>query len=505
MLVHYYYSGSIPGIRSEKETPIAYSQEVIDMKQFRLPFFLTLFFCIVLCFSVSVEAQIGPDRGEAFKVQGDIDPYEVTLYRSAGYADPIGTWKLSPGMRMLKIPDIGGTPRSMLLGSKVRALLFPRSDFSALLGQDFVYRDPFPYIKVLNSTPDLQYTGESLIIHRKDISDFIGVYLLSGPSDTSAGEFYPLPEKADESAIIYHKISYGGPFIVEFIHGGADTGLAMQWSPNSRSLYEMEVNITSDNGVTLRLPDPDGYSIIKGYPFDLAKYKVGRISSMYIQYKGPYTAQSYLDISRERAPAAPDSVPAEPSLSAAAVNVAGTWQSGAGAVYEFQQKGATFTWTSAALGQQGSGAVNGKAVTTQWTGSGGSGSATGQITQINSAGLASCIEWNNGVSFIRPLDRLVGSTTLVPAEQLQSAVVDVSGPWKGPMGAAYQFTQNGAQFSWTVALTGEKATGTMTGMDVTAQWSGPVGQGSAKGTIAKVDPGGRASRIEWSNGVVFVR
>jgi len=247
------------------------------MKTFRLPFFLTLFFCFVLCFSVSVEAQIGPDRGEPPKVQGDIDPYEVTLYQGQSYNNPIGTWKLSPGMRMLKIPNIGGSPNSILLGSRVGVLLFPVADFYARLDPDFVYRSPYTYMRVANSTPRLQYTGESLIVHRKDISDFLGVYILSGKS---SGQFYPLPEKASDSAIIYNKLYYGGPFILEFIHGGVAKGMVMGPSPNPPSIYDMAVTVTSSNGVTLELPNPN----INVYPYVLAQYKIEQISSMKIQY-----------------------------------------------------------------------------------------------------------------------------------------------------------------------------------------------------------------------------
>jgi hypothetical protein len=137
------------------------------MKKSCLPIIMTLFFCLVLSISVSAEAQIGPGRGEPPKVQGEIDPYEVTLYRQQSYANPIKTWKLSPGMRMMKIPNIGDNPNSILLGSKVGALLFPAIDFSARLGKDFAYQSPYPYMRVAYSTPSLQYTGESLIIHRK--------------------------------------------------------------------------------------------------------------------------------------------------------------------------------------------------------------------------------------------------------------------------------------------------------------------------------------------------
>jgi hypothetical protein len=387
-------------------------EEVKDMKKMNHPFFFTLFFCLMLCFSIPAEAQTPPER--ATQVQGDIDPYEVTLYRGTSYLNPIATWKLAPGMRMLKIPNIGDNPNSILLGSKVGALLFPATDFSARLGQAYAYRSPYPYMKVANSTPLLQYTGESLIIHRKDISDFLGVYLRSAPSDSSRGQFYPLPEKASESAIIYQKMPYGGPFILEFIHGGSAKDMAMLPSPNPPSIYDMVVNITSDNGVTLTLPDPK----INVYPYFLAQYKVGQISSMKIQYKGPYTAQSYLDVplKAQRAPAAPDppiirsqgpttgqtpTAVRAPAAPDPIPGVSGKWNSSIGFIYNITQERDQFAWTVTNRDERGQGVVKGSDVTASWKGQQGSGSSQGKITAMDPNSKATKIDWDNGVRFYR--------------------------------------------------------------------------------------------------------
>jgi len=73
------------------------------------------------------------------------------------------------------------------------------------------------------------------------------------------------------------------------------------------------------------------------------------------------------------------------------------------------------------------------------------------------------------------------------------------------MGMIYQFTQNGSQFAWSVQATGEKATGTISGAELTVAWTNALGSGTAKGKIAAKDAAGRATRIEWDNGVVFSR
>ncbi len=131
-------------------------------------------------------------------------------------------------------------------------------------------------------------------------------------------------------------------------------------------------------------------------------------------------------------------------------------------------------------------------ITTQWTGGGG-GALNGKITEVDAAGAARRIEWENGVAFFRK------EGAAAPA------VVDLSGAWKGHMNMTYQFTQNNSQFTWFVEATGEKAQGTIAGDMLTVEWTNPLGSGTAKGKIAAKDAAGRATRIEWDNGVVFSR
>ncbi len=85
------------------------------------------------------------------------------------------------------------------------------------------------------------------------------------------------------------------------------------------------------------------------------------------------------------------------------------------------------------------------------------------------------------------------------------AVPSLAGNWKGFMGMTFAFSQNGSQFTWFVEATGEQAKGTIAGDALTVVWTGIQGGGSAKGKIAAKDATGRATRIEWDNGVVFSR
>lgn len=88
-------------------------------------------------------------------------------------------------------------------------------------------------------------------------------------------------------------------------------------------------------------------------------------------------------------------------------------------------------------------------------------------------------------------------------EPVQTAAI--GGTWTA-MNTVYTITQSGKTFTWTnPGLGGETATGTIDGADVKASWKGGMfGPGSGTARVV-TDAGGRATRIEWSNGVVFVR
>lgn len=76
------------------------------------------------------------------------------------------------------------------------------------------------------------------------------------------------------------------------------------------------------------------------------------------------------------------------------VSIAGRWNNGS---YEISQNGSTFTWITP-NGEKGEGFINGKSVSVKWTGGG---SATGNVTQVDSSGRGTRIEWSNGVVFAR--------------------------------------------------------------------------------------------------------
>jgi len=274
--------------------------------------YVTIFF-----FTISAKAQAPPERD--IKVPGDIDPYEVTIYRDRNYNNPINKWKLQPGMRMLKIPKLGHIPYSILLGNKVGVILFPNEDFCSTLKQESAYEVNFgseniptkfylvPYFEFKASNPAISYNTKafyrcSLIIYRIDIKDILGVYLISG---NYRGQFYPLPENANDSAIIYHKIPQGGPFELKIIAGGNAMFL---YPPTSHpNQYDIQITVKSVNGIERKLPGPNNQSV----KFDLNKLGISQISSIKLQYKGPLDGQAYLNLAPKKHRAPPAMAPHE--------------------------------------------------------------------------------------------------------------------------------------------------------------------------------------------------
>jgi hypothetical protein len=80
------------------------------------------------------------------------------------------------------------------------------------------------------------------------------------------------------------------------------------------------------------------------------------------------------------------------------VNISGLWGSNIGAQYRITQSGDSFQWVvvQGTQTETGNGTVNGHNVSASWSGTNGSGSASGVI-----AGSLNTIEWSNGAIFMR--------------------------------------------------------------------------------------------------------
>lgn len=80
------------------------------------------------------------------------------------------------------------------------------------------------------------------------------------------------------------------------------------------------------------------------------------------------------------------------------INISGLWGSNVGASYRITQSGNSFRWVvvQGTQTETGNGSVNGNNVSASWSGTNGSGSASGVIT-----GNLKTIEWNNGAIFMK--------------------------------------------------------------------------------------------------------
>ncbi len=91
------------------------------------------------------------------------------------------------------------------------------------------------------------------------------------------------------------------------------------------------------------------------------------------------------------------------------------------------------------------------------------------------------------------------------ARDAEPSCIQLAGRWNSTIGVVYDVTQDGSTFRWNVAegrAQGQIGSGSIAGTSVKVSWT-PPGAGTAQGTVTAA--GGRATRIEWSNGVVFVR
>jgi len=83
------------------------------------------------------------------------------------------------------------------------------------------------------------------------------------------------------------------------------------------------------------------------------------------------------------------------------VDISGLWHSSIGLVYEINQNGNQFNWIVHNKNQPGSGNINGKELFVKWKEGNMTNSTRGIVKEMNPEGLATIIEWDNGVTFFR--------------------------------------------------------------------------------------------------------
>lgn len=88
--------------------------------------------------------------------------------------------------------------------------------------------------------------------------------------------------------------------------------------------------------------------------------------------------------------------------------------------------------------------------------------------------------------------------------------ISIAGTWNSNIGYIYEFVQTGMSFTWTVSnqpALNERGQGSLTEAGkINASWTNAnASDGKADGTVFALDSNGRATRITWSNGVLFER
>jgi len=447
------------------------------MKSLRYLYIFTLLFFTVLFHSICLTLAVA----EQYVTGGAVDPYEVTLFSSNNYSKPMASVRMPPGVRMLKIPQINGQPLSISVGSKVGVILFPDIDYSSRKkvpsDHDWSGHDRdwklVPYFMFYSSTPTIDYSVYqhqtnfdrcSMIVHRTDVKDILGVFLHSD----EWGQFLPLPEKPSEIGITYSKIVSGSHFKIEFVGGGRHAAFSLIGG-EPPSLGDLDVTIKSSTGSTVRLPDPNKQSIT----YDLHAYGIQQIASIQFLYKGPIKAQAY-DLPQH----VKSTMPEQDRKHLTAPE-------------------ASDTPKSAAIGT---------AVTTP---------AAKQVTRIPPpappAAPATTTPAPTKVVRVPPPASVPPPTTVArtaaPAAVTPAApaVPDVSGQWKSSVNRVYNIKQTNNRFQWTVVNDTEVGEGVVSEKDIYASWKGKMGPGSINGKITSVDSKGKATQILWNNGVWFNR
>lgn len=97
----------------------------------------------------------------------------------------------------------------------------------------------------------------------------------------------------------------------------------------------------------------------------------------------------------------------------------------------------------------------------------------------------------------------VGVVQLPPSALGQAAKIE--GTYGSNLGIDFTLRQDGERFTWELPQLLQRAEGTIRGINLEVRWTDPNGQGEATGRVIESDAQGRATRIEWSNGVVMTR
>ncbi len=302
-----------------------------------------------------------------------VEPNEVIAYEHDNFVGEYRSWKLEPNMRQRNVKSLGegfnDIISSVQVGSDVEAVFFDDSNFG---GDNYgFYKGNLKDVGIGNDC------FSSLIIVPKGQHIFgisLGKYgpnTLLGGGKADPKQFFPIPQYKGDTVAKY-------PGVNGDIN---DKGTFVQMFGDMEVILYEHANF---GGASLTLPGADKSMksfYLSTYGFD------GRISSVVVKVGGSSPAP----------PPTPSPTPTPGS--SGAPEIAGPWNGSNGLTYYIIQNNNTFTW-EATNGEVGNGTINGTNINASWKGGFASGSGSGTII-LNAQGMATRINWNNGVVFTR--------------------------------------------------------------------------------------------------------
>jgi len=343
-----------------------------------------------------------------------VAPNEVKVFRHPDFIGDSASYKVEEGMRhklVVFLGDLDNEISSMLIGSDVAVMAFKESSYNDIL-PGVLYNGKMLFPQEMNLK---DFSGQwndsisSLVIFR--VEDFkkilydrdpFGVYMYKSLADGNlVSTFVPLPESVDKIEVRHGILTSDWDNVVDYLYMHEDMEITLYDEPQFQ-------------GESLYLPGgaPDlipkfGYG--KEWHFHFGKYDfVRKASSFVVRVRGAVPAPPERTGggtgTTHRAPPAGDAPKTVQmklgTIAVDPINIAGTWKSNIGSVYEIIQNKDKFTWKVTAKSQTGEGTITGDSLSATWVDPQGRGGAKGKII-LDGQGKAIRIQWSNGVVFTR--------------------------------------------------------------------------------------------------------
>ncbi len=420
-----------------------------------------------------------------------VDPWEIIIYEHHNFTGNWIRYKMEPGTRQKLVPQIypgwESKVASIHVGSKVAVTLYAGRNFFFSAGDQ--HEETF---QESVATVQVDYKVNSFIIYPKAAGAPLGVWLGDEGFHPGIGlgrdllndhAFFPLPEMEGE-------LQAGWPSLGQF---NLDKNANLIWLPQGVvSKDSIQAVLYDRQGVSLILPGAGGWDqvpwnagSVRGGAINLGQFDWSdRAASLVVKWTGPP-----LNLGPPLVPVYLPKVNAPPS----GFNYIQSKDLPGQDYNKFMMKGdygecaracdkdpkcRAFTWVKPGV----------KGV---------------DAACCLKSGVPVATQDPNCISGVR--DNPYAKQKSDSALAKQVIILFVSGQWKSNIGLSYNITQKGNQFWWTVTNTSEKGQGVIKGIEVSASWSSPQGSGSSTGQITSIDPTGKATQIDWKNGVRFFR